>query len=121
MPDGWVPPSRVSDPVGLRWGPRTCVPVVMVCAHGSTVENHLGFRENQRPSRLPDLSNSFHYHSPSSLCTFWPPSRERTLVKMPGCAVVMGISLSLAEENPGNKRQTVENGFVALLHFEKIT
>ena len=93
-----------------------------MCAHGSTLENHLGFGENQRrPSRLPDLTNSFHYHSPSSLCTFWPPSRERTLVKMPGCAVVMGISLSLTEENPGNKRQAVENGFVALLHFEKIT
>ena len=34
---------------------------------------------------------------------------------------VMGISLSLTEQNPGNKRQTVEKGFVVLLHFDKLT
>ena len=34
---------------------------------------------------------------------------------------IMGVSLSLTEENSGNKRQAVEKGFVALVHFDKLT
>ena len=33
----------------------------------------------------------------------------------------MGVSLSLTEENSGNKRQAVEEGFVALFHFDNLT
>ena len=34
---------------------------------------------------------------------------------------IMGVSLSLTEENSGNKRQTVGKGFVVLFHFDKLT
>lgn len=87
---------RVSDLMGLGWGPRTWISskcpgdvVLMLACRGTTLKNHLGLWRELETSQVPDLSDAFHM-LPLAPCVLSGllPGRELGL-KTPGCVLVM--------------------------------